>query len=500
MIADQRATTLLERLGTGSPTLDHILGGGLPARSVIVVAGEPGSGKTVFTLQMLFHHAREGRKCLYFSTLSEPSLKLFRYIQLYSFFAPELLDDGVLFADLGSTLRAEGAARALAEVAERVEEAEPDFVAIDSFRAIHDLLGEPARGRALVYDLAVQTAGWGAITLLVGEYTPQELGAQPEFAIADGIIRLTKERQELSTVRELEVLKLRGAGYIAGRHFFEISADGLSFYPRVQAPKVVGPPVPLTDRVSTGVRGLDDLLCGGLPRTSSTIVHGGTGVGKTLLGLQFLLDGARQGEPGILFTLEEAPGQLREVARTFGWDLAAQEAAGLLFLEHISPVELSPDRFFSQVQERVEALGARRMVLDSLTSTMLGVPSERRLREFVYALTKYSRAAGVTLLMTMEVTELLGSAHLTGRDISNMADNIILMRYVEMEAQLERAASVLKVRGVHHRRELYRVVIDEGGLQVGPPFAGVRGVLTGHPVPTQTTSVVPPSQGVGRGQ
>ena len=69
-----RAATL-ERLGTGSSPLDTILGGGLPARSVTVVAGQPGSGKTVLTLQALFHHARQGKKCLYFSTLSEPALK-----------------------------------------------------------------------------------------------------------------------------------------------------------------------------------------------------------------------------------------------------------------------------------------------------------------------------------------------------------------------------------------------------------------------------------------
>jgi len=101
-------------LSTGSAALDAILGGGIPAGSVTVIAGEPGSGKTVFTLQALFHHARQGRKALYFTTLSEPPLKLMRYMQLFSFFDARLIEDHLAFVDLGSTLRRGGVEPALA--------------------------------------------------------------------------------------------------------------------------------------------------------------------------------------------------------------------------------------------------------------------------------------------------------------------------------------------------------------------------------------------------
>src|SRR5438270_433784 len=161
----------LERLGTGSAALDVILGGGIPAGSVTVVAGEPGSGKTVFTLQTLFHHARQGKKCVYFTTLSEPAMKVIRYLQLFSFFEARLI----------------------------------------------------------------------------------------------------------------EVLKLRGANDVTGRHFFEIGGEGLAFYPRVGGPELDREPlVDLSDRVATGVAGLDALLLGGVPRASATIVEGGTGTGKSL--------------------------------------------------------------------------------------------------------------------------------------------------------------------------------------------------------------------------
>jgi len=344
-------------------------------------------------------------------------------------------------------------------------------VAIDSFKAIHDLLPSAAQGRAFVYDLSVAMAAWGATTLLVGEYTPEHINVAPEFAIADGIVRLTTERQELTTARQLEILKLRGANYVTGRHFFELGADGLTFYPRVRAPEMTGePPVDLADRVATGVAGLDALLRGGLPRTSATMVEGGTGTGKTLIGLHFLLEGARRGEPGILFTLEETPAQIRAVAKTFGWNLAPLEAQGRLVISYTSPVELSTDRFLSEAQRQIGRVGARHAVLDSLTSMSLGVPSQRRFRELVYALTKHFRAAGVTPLMTMEVAELLGAAQLTGHGVSSTADNLILLRYVEVDGRLERAVSVLKARGTGHVTELRRFLIDGRGAHVGERY------------------------------
>jgi circadian clock protein KaiC len=475
----------LERLGTGSTALDAILGGGIPAGSVTVVAGEPGSGKTVFTLQALFHHARQGKKCLYFTTLSEPSLKVIRYMQLFSFFDSRLIEERVVFVDLGSTLRKDGAEKTLAQMMLRVESEGPDIVAIDSFKALHDLLPNDSHSRIFVYDLAVGVAAWGATTLLVGEYTLEDIGVAPEFAIADGILRLTTERRELAAARQLEVLKMRGADYVTGRHFFDIAADGLTVYPRVRGPEMNGePPVDLTDRVATGVAGLDAILLGGLPQASATMVQGGTGTGKTLMGLHFLLEGARQGEPGILFTLEETPAQIRAVAKNFGWNLVPLEDQGRLLISYTSPVELVTDRFLNEALKQIARIGARRAVIDSLTSMSLGVASQRRFRELVYALIKHFRVAGVTPVMTMEVAELLGTAQLTGHGVSSIADNLIVLRYVEVDGHLERAVFVLKARGIGHTSELRRFLIDDRGAHVGERFQDLRGVLTGVPQPT----------------
>ncbi len=477
----------LERVSTGVEGLDEVLGGGIPARSITVVSGEPGSGKTVLALQMLFGAARKGKRSLYFTTLSEPSLKLVRHMQGFRFFDPRLLDERVRIVDLGSTLRSRDPERALATVAERVEESEPDLVVIDSFKALHDLSDQPLATRTLIYDLAVQMASWGATTLLVGEYAADDAGRLPEFAIADGIVRLGTAPHGLNRIREVEIQKLRGSRFVPGIHLFEIDEDGIAFFPRVSSPAVPAaePPLGSPRRVSTGVAQLDALFRGGLPPASSTTIMGGTGTGKTLLGLHFLVEGARRGEPGVLFTLEETPDQLRDIASKFSFGFATLEQKGLVHLRYASPIELSTDRFLHEARREVERLGAKRVVVDSLTSLALGAVSERRYRELVYALAKHLRAAGATLVMTLEIAELLGSGQLSGHGVSFASDNVVQLRYVELGGRLDRAVSVIKARGVDVDTEVRGMTIGPGGVEVSEraPFKDLRGVLTGIPTP-----------------
>lgn len=476
--------TELRRLSSGSTRLDAILGGGLPERSLCVVAGPPGVGKTVFALQLLFHLARQNRRAVFFTTLSEPSLKLIRYMQQFAFFDAALLDDRVAFIDLGSALLDEGPERALEMMREHVERYESEFVVIDSFKAIHDLFPtDGATSRRAIYELAVWLAAWGATTVLVGEYGPDDISRLPEFAIADGIIRLASERHELTSFRQIEILKMRGSDYITGLHFFEMSREGLTFFPRVRAPDYRGDGgiIAARDRVTTGLAELDAMFGGGPLRSSTTLVEGGTGTGKTLLGLLFLLAGIERGEPGVHLGLEETPDQLRGLAATLGWDLVQAERSGRLRLTYTSPVELSTDRYLDQARQQVADLGARRVVLDGLSSLALSVPSERRFKELVYASTKHFRGTGATVYMTLELEEALGSGALSGRAISSLADNVILLRHLEVRDRLERAVLVLKARGTAHESGVRHFSIDASGPHVGGPFAEIRGALSAPP-------------------
>lgn len=483
MTSAQTARASFELVSTGNPGLDEITGGGIPEASVTVIAGAPGSGKTVLAMEMVFAHARRDRPVLYVTTLAEPSLKLLRYGQQFSFFDPDLVDRWVEFMDVGAQLLS-NPDDALTAVAERVRARESSLVVIDSFKSIHDLL-PPGRAasRSFVYRIAVSLAALGATTLLLGTYSDDDVTSLPEFAVADGIIRLGSRLSELATTRELQVVKLRGQGYVAGVHSFDITRDGLAVFPRVHAPEL--PTAESSEGpLSTGLPGLDDLLAGGVPVRSATLVEGGTGTGKTILSLAFLLEGARRGERGIYFGMDETPAQLRSLARTLGWDLADLEKRGLLLLHYTSPVELSTDRYLSEVRGEVTRTAARRVVLDSLSTMETSVPSRRRFKELIYALSKHMRAANVTLVMTMELAVSIGTLQLTGHAISSIADNVILLHYIELGARVGKTISVLKARGVAHKTELRSYQVTSGGPQVGDgPLAELRGVLTGLPVP-----------------
>lgn len=472
---------LLDRFCTWSEPLDRVLGGGIPAGSTTIIAGEPGAGKTILALQLVFLAARQGMKCLYASTLAEPSIKVLRYMQGFDFFDEALLYDRIGLMDLGSAMRSEGIASILGRLSDRVEHDEAAVVVIDSIRSLVD----SARGedrRLFLYDLSVHLATWRATTFLVGVYTREEMLVLPEFVIADGILHIGTSPQELARVRTIEVHKLRGSAPVTGVHFFEIDAAGVRFYPRVRLPEEPGDRrYARTDRVATGVPGLDDLLQGGVPRASATLVAGGSGTGKTTIALNFLLEGVRRDETSVLFTLDETPEQLRGSAAGLDWDLVSLEAEGRLAIHYASPVELSTDRFLQQAREVIERTGARRVVLDSLSSMALGAISERRHRELVYAFVKHMRAAGVTLLMTMDVSEHLGIMELGAGGLSFASDNLIFVRYLEIEGRLDRAIAVIKGRGFKHSMELRRMTLGSGGARVGAALEELHGVLTGLP-------------------
>ncbi|MCE5199155.1 MAG: ATPase domain-containing protein [Armatimonadota bacterium] len=469
----------MQKLKTYIESLDEILHGGIPEFAVTVITGEPGSGKTVLTLQTMFNNARHGAKCIYFTTLSEPAPKLIRYTQMFEFFDEDLINNNFKFADLGSALREGGPDQAMERLIEVVEAEQPDIVAIDSFKAIHDLVPDTESARLFVYDLAVQLSLWSVTTFLVGEYTPEEISHSPEFAVADAIINMGTETSELASLREIQIKKLRGSSFNSGKHFFEIGSAGVRIYPRVGTALNIESSTS-GGRVSSGVPGLDELLHGGLPSQSATIIEGGTGIGKTLLGLHFMARGLSEGEKGIIFTFEETPDQLKAIAAHFGLSIGSGTDVEI---QYTAPVELLGAKWLTLARDRVQELGAKRVMLDSVSTMAMGVTTERRFKDLIYTAVKMFRSMGVTFIMTMEAPELLGSSMLTGHGISSMSDNIIMMRYVEVESQLKRAISILKMRGTSHENDLREFKITNEGILIGEPFKHFQGVLSGLPTP-----------------
>ena len=244
------------QIATGNAEADHILGGGFPANSINVVMGHPGSGKTIFAEQLIFHNADEDRPILYLTTLSEPLAKVVRYLQEFRFFDEAKLGNQVVYQDVGPELARDGASALIPLLEDAIRTLSPKIIVIDSFKAVHDLTSTIAERRQLVYAMTSLLTAFGTTAFLLGEYTEDDILLYPEFAVADGIVELSRRRTGSRDERFFRVYKLRGSRYLEGAHAFRITGAGLDIYPRLVSPRIPEGYEPASERISTGVPGL----------------------------------------------------------------------------------------------------------------------------------------------------------------------------------------------------------------------------------------------------
>ena len=203
----------IEKLPTGVPGLDEIVGGGLPEFSFNIIAGAPGSGKTTLAHQFVFANATPERPALYFTVLGESAIKMLRYQQQYTFFDPAKLPDAVRFVNLSQIVLEKDLGAVLEEITKEVEKANPAVVVVDSFRT---MVRKPQGGlsemdlQSFIQRLALFLASWQATTFLIGEYAEEELRDNPIFTVADGLFWLRQTAERNSVVRKLQIIKLRG--------------------------------------------------------------------------------------------------------------------------------------------------------------------------------------------------------------------------------------------------------------------------------------------------
>ena len=434
---------MTERLQSGDPKLDTVLGGGLPANSITVVAGPPGSGKTILAHQYAFTNATREKPALYLTTVSEPFDKVLRYGQTLSFFDARLVGKTVVYEDLGTILASRGLTAALDRIDALMKERRPGVIVIDSFTAFRDFAADDSEFRRFLHALAGRLSAFPVTSFWLGEYEGDDRLGRPEFTVADAILYLSARRISERELRELDVRKLRGSDFLMGRHAYRLSSSGIKVFPRLADPAEEGPYALDGDRrISTGIEALDGMLADGYWPGASTLIAGPSGCGKTLFGLHFVFAGARQGEPGIIATLQENPVQLERVVHGFGWSLQ-EDAVDVMYR---SPVDIYIDQWFHELLERVERGGVRRVLIDSLDDLGFTTQDDVRFREYMYSLVQRCARNGVSLMMTLEVPDISRITHLSDFNISHLADNVVLLQYVWAGSKVKRALTVLKAR------------------------------------------------------
>jgi circadian clock protein KaiC len=451
------------RLSSGLARLDDVLGGGLPDDAITLVAGAPGTGKTILAQHFAFHNATPERPAIYCSTVSEPVEKLLRYGQSLNMFDVSAVGTSVLYEDLGGVAaEPDGLERVNTRLDVLLREHQPTVIVIDSFKALNPFADDAVAYRRFLHELAGRLSARPVSTFLLGEYTPDEVGATPEFAVADVILSLVAERHGYRTARYLEVVKMRGGSYASGSHAYQITDAGLSIYPRTADAIEAAPYEQGDERVSTGIEALDDLIQDGYWPGAATLIVGPTGAGKTLMGLHFLFEGAAKGEPGILATLQESKAQLERILGGYGWTM---DEPGVEIYSR-APVALLIDEWLHDVLDLAAANGARRLVVDSLGDLSVAAQDTMRFREYMYSLTRRCARSQISLLMTLEVPELFGLTRLSELEVSHLADNVVVLQYLPDGDRLRRTITVLKTRASAHEPMRHEFIISSDGIRL----------------------------------
>ena len=471
----------INRLRTGVPGFDEILGGGLPEFSFNLLAGPPGSGKTTLAHQIMFALATPERPALYFTVLGEPPLKMLRYQQQFDYFDQAAVEHAVRFINLSDDAMAGNLDQVLERIAKEVETLSPGLVFVDSFRSVV-IAGEAggqgaAKMQQFVQRLGMLMTSWQATTFLLGEYF-NETDANPVFTVADGLIWMRQSIQRNSMVRKIEIMKMRGQATLPGLHTFRMSHSGVEIFPPVGVAGVADLDASAGGaRVMIGVPRLDEMLGGGLPRGYSVLVAGPSGSGKSTLAAEFLAEGARRGETGVIAAFEQRPTKQR--SRVVA-DLIAQGKIGLV---DSRATDLSIDETMRLLLREIERLGASRVVIDSLSGFELALAPTFR-EDFRESLSRFVNAlagAGVTVLMTSELEDRYIDLRFSPYGTAFLTDVIIVQRYIEVDSRLRRMMAVVKVRASAHSDELREFSIDGDGIHVGDMLTDQEGLLGGRP-------------------
>ncbi|TMF28208.1 MAG: hypothetical protein E6I29_10465, partial [Chloroflexi bacterium] len=361
-------------------------------------------------------------------------------------------------------LGGDGLDHILSAVERFLKELRPGVVVIDSFRAFQAVSGDSTSFRRFLYGLTRLFSASATTALWNAPYTRGQALDAAEFAVADGIIALDVKQVGARELRVVQVLKLRGSAYRSGEHAYRITDAGFDVFPRL-ADTMDERRYDLSEaRSSTGIQALDEMLGeGGYWSGAATLVAGPSGIGKTLMGLHFLFRGVESGEPGILATFQENTTQLARIANGFGWSF---EEGGVTILSR-SVVDVYIDEWVYQLLDLIEKTGARRVVIDSLPDVMTAADDPTRFREWMFSLTQRLERAQVSLMMIVETPELFELSRISEHGLSHLADNVVLLQYVQEGPELARAITILKTRALHHRPMVHRYEISEKGFVLG---------------------------------
>lgn len=464
------------RLSTGIAGLDDILHGGFIARTAYLVRGGPGQGKT--TLGLHFLSACQEDETALFIGFQEPEVQLRQNaakvgmgLERVNFLS--LAPDESFFTeqsgyDIFSSSDVEQAPIAEA-VIEAVEQHRPSRVFIDSLTQMRFISADVFQYRKTVLSLLHFLKERG-ITVAFSSESSDHLPDDDLQFMADGVLLLKTEQ----AVSALTVEKFRGSGFRRGAHQMRIDVTGLRVFPRPLPPmsKLV---TDTRDQWSSGIEALDTMLNGGIEAGSVTLITGPAGVGKSTLAACFAAEASRDGSRTGIYLFEEEMSNYLRRANALQVGLEQAQRDGRVTIEQIEPLRYLADEFSQRIRQHIEEQQIKLVVLDSISGFAMALDGDS-LQERLHSFVKHLARLGVTVVLVNEVADMGGALRISETGISYLADNVIYLRYMEMNGELTKVMGILKKRLSAFDNACYSYRIGPHALTVGEPVRALENV------------------------
>ena len=466
---------MLERISTGVPGLDPLIEGGIPKGSTVMIAGRSGSGKTILCAQFLYNGFNKNENGLYIS-FSESKAQFYTNIKTLGMDFDKFEGQGKFtFLDFAS-LTKDGIQDTLEEILATIRTTNTKRLVLDSFSAISLAFEHQSEARNAIHVLLGKIMRSEGITsLLVMEipYGRENMGYGIEESVVDGIILLDHTEDNTSPII-LRVFKMRGTAINRESHVCTIIKNGMILYPKQSLSLTFAAS---EERIFSGIPGLDERIGNGFVQGTTSAIMGPTGTAKSTFAFQYIAEGVKKGEAGIFYSLEDTADGIRMMAKSYGHNTAELENNGLSIIV-ASPWNDSPDALIASLAANIERTKAKRLVIDGLSAFENKYKNDMHTiaRRFISLIQQYK----ITALITMLTTQKSGF-EISGLGLSSLLQNIILLRYVEVQGRLKRILLVLKMRGTQHDESIleFRISKDHGIKIIGPIGSDYVGIFTG---------------------